>query len=82
MQLLTHTHPFDSGIAVEDEDPEIAQEKAHRGELPWIYDQEDDSNAWAGEGLPLSDFTANSQITALLDRCFGAGRLDAKSVQI
>lgn len=78
MQLLTHTHPFDSGIAVEDEDPEIAQEKAHRGELPWIYDQEDDSNAWAGEGLPLSDFTANSQITALLDRCFGAGRLDAQ----
>ena len=46
LQLLTNTHPFNSGVLVEDEDPDVALEQANRGEFPWIFDTNDDSNVW------------------------------------
>ena len=53
LQLLTHTHPFNHGIAVEDEEPDIAEEKAARGEFPWVFDVDDDSNEIAVSGFPV-----------------------------
>lgn len=69
-ELLTHSHPF-VGAAVEDGPPE-EEERAHRGELPWIYHPEDESNAAAG-GLPL-ELVATPRMRALFDSCFNAGR--------
>ena len=73
LQLLTHTHPFDSGVAVADADPDDALNKANKGLFPWIFDQEDDSNAWTGSGLPLEDLVSH-QIMVLFHRCFGSSR--------
>jgi serine/threonine protein kinase len=53
LQLLANIHPFNNGIAVQDEEPEIAEEKSERGEFPWIFDTEDDSNEWSGVGFPI-----------------------------
>jgi hypothetical protein len=41
------------GIVVDD-DPDIAEEKL-RGEFPWVYDVEDDSNEIAVQGFPVFD---------------------------
>lgn len=73
LQILTHTHPFNSGIAVEDEDPDIAEEKAERGDYPWIYDA-DDTNEWAGSGIPLEGLI-NARLFNLFERCFSQSRV-------
>jgi len=74
LQLLTHTHPFNSGIAVEDEDPDIAEEKAERGEYPWIYDYDDDTNVWTESGMPLEELI-NERLFSLFERCFSQSRV-------
>jgi len=74
LELLTHCHPFESGIAVEDVDPEIGLSQASQGELPWIHDKNDQSNEWTGSGLPIDIVT--TQIRDLFDDCFNAGRFD------
>mgnify|MGYP000004559314 FL=1 len=76
LQLLTHTHPFNHGIVVDD-DPDIAEEKAARGELPWVYDVEDDSNEIAVQGFPVFDML-NKRLFSLFQRCFGSSRLSDK----
>ena len=75
MKFLSHTHPFESGIAVEDGDPDVEMKRALEGELPWIYDENDESNAWAGSGLPLEIITTKP-IRELFNQCFGPGRDD------
>lgn len=77
LQLLTHTHPFNHGIAVEDEDPDIAEEKAARGEFPWVFDVEDDSNKIAVAGFPVFGML-NKRLFNLFQRCFGSSRLAEK----
>lgn len=70
-ELLTHQHPF-KGSYVEDGDPEIVEQQAFEGELPWVYDLEDLSNESVG-GIPL-DLVANTNIIGLFRRCFEEGK--------
>ncbi|WP_370686741.1 protein kinase domain-containing protein [Acinetobacter harbinensis] len=77
LQLLTHTHPFNHGVAVEDDDPDIGEEKAARGEFPWVFDVEDDSNEIAVEGFPVFEML-NKRLFNLFHRCFGLSRLAEK----
>jgi len=70
-ELLTHQHPF-KGLYVEDGEPEIVEQQAFEGQLPWIYDSSDDSNESVG-GIPLS-MVANDQIVELFKRCFEDGK--------
>jgi DNA-binding helix-hairpin-helix protein with protein kinase domain len=73
LQLLAHAHPFNQGCAVEDENPDIGETNAERGEYPWILDSTDDSNAWTGSGFPV-DQLMSSRIMQLFQRCFGDSR--------
>lgn len=73
LQLLAHIHPFNHGIAVQDEDPDLAEEKSERGEFPWIFDVEDDANEWAGVGFPIVQML-NKRLFNLFQRCFGESR--------
>ena len=75
MKFLSHTHPFESGVAVEDGDPDVEMKRAMEGELPWIYDEIDESNAWARSGLPL-EIVTTKLIRCLFHQCFGLGRTD------
>ncbi len=72
LELVSHCHPF-KGAAVLETEPE-QEERALRGELPWIHHPDDDSNA-AGEGIPL-DMVATPRMQALFEACFDAGRDD------
>jgi len=78
MELLTNSHPFESGIAVENEAPEVGLRKASRGELPWIYDMNDSSNEWGGSGLPI-EIVTTGKMKQLFEDCFSAGRRDISS---
>jgi eukaryotic-like serine/threonine-protein kinase len=69
-ELLTHGHPL-KGEAVLDAEPE-EEERALRGELPWVHHPEDTSNH-ACDGLPL-DLVATPRLRALFEDCFNAGR--------
>jgi DNA-binding helix-hairpin-helix protein with protein kinase domain len=70
-ELLTHQHPY-KGLYVEDGEPEIVEQQAFEGQLPWIYDSSDDSNESVG-GIPLS-MVANAQMVELFKRCFEDGK--------
>lgn len=72
-ELLTHSHPF-KGEAVVNSDPGQEETRALRGELPWVYHPEDESNHIAG-GIPL-DLVATERIRGLFEACFNAGRDD------
>ncbi len=72
-QLLTLQHPL-IGVLVEDGEPEL-EEQAHRGELPWARDSEDDSNEPAG-GIPM-EMVASKRMQALFHRCFEQGKQSA-----
>lgn len=69
-QLLTHGHPL-LGEAVLDAEPE-QEERALRGELPWVHHPDDTSNQ-ACDGLPL-ELVATPRLQALFEDCFNAGR--------
>lgn len=73
-ELLTHQHPF-KGLFVEDGEPEVVEEQAYRGELPWVYDSKDDSNESSG-GISL-DKVANEKLTSLFTECFEMGKNDS-----
>lgn len=70
-ELLTHQHPF-KGLFVDDGEPEVVEQQAFEGLLPWVYDSEDLSNESVG-GLPL-EFVANSKIIELFKQCFEEGK--------
>ena len=71
--LLTHCHPYYAGVAVEDEEPETGMLRADRGELPWIFDSSDDSNAWTEEdGIPY-ELVTTKRLRHLFNRCFSDG---------
>lgn len=72
LKLLTLCHPFESGFMVEDGEPEEVLPKSNRGELPWIYNQSDDSNGWAESGIPL-DLVSTKRIRELFNNCFDEG---------
>ncbi|PKH03113.1 protein kinase [Psychromonas sp. MB-3u-54] len=70
-ELLTHQHPF-KGLYVDDGEPEVVEQQAFEGELPWVYDLEDFSNESVG-GIPL-DLVANTNIIGLFRQCFEEGK--------
>lgn len=70
-ELLTHQHPY-KGLQVEDGEPEVVEEQAYRGELPWIYDTEDESNGSIG-GIDWA-LVANEKLRQLFDQCFARGK--------
>ena len=72
-QLLTLLHPLKSGFLA-DSDPEI-EDRALRGELPWIDHPVDDSNR-AEAGVPR-DWVLTPALQTLFERCFNAGLSDA-----
>ena len=72
-QLLTLLHPLKSGFLA-DCDPEI-EDRALRGELPWIDHPVDDSNR-AEAGVPR-DWVLTPALQTLFERCFNAGLSDA-----
>jgi serine/threonine protein kinase len=70
-ELLTHQHPF-KGYYVEDGDPEIVEQEAYEGKLPWIYDSQDDSNESCG-GISMTNIT-NKKLSSLFSQCFEKGK--------
>lgn len=72
-ELLTHQHPF-KGLYVEEGEPEIVEDQAYKGELPWVYNSEDDSNESSG-GISI-DLVANQKIISLFTQCFEKGKND------
>ncbi len=68
-QLLTLQHPL-KGDLVNDGEPE-EEERALRGELPWIDDPEDEVNRTT-RGLPR-DLVLTKPLRSLFQQCFGPG---------
>lgn len=80
-QLLTLCHPFRSGLQMEEAEEEddgcdAVEVQADQGALCWIYDDEDDSNAWDGSGIPL-EYVVDPALSQLFQDCFDTGRIDA-----
>ncbi|HCH5600963.1 TPA: lipopolysaccharide kinase InaA family protein [Vibrio parahaemolyticus] len=69
-QILTHQHPL-IGDRIEEGEPEL-EDKAYRGDLPWIGDLEDESNHSTG-GIPM-DLVASKRMRELFTRCFEQGK--------
>jgi eukaryotic-like serine/threonine-protein kinase len=72
-QLLTLLHPLKSGLLA-DSDREI-EDRALRGELPWIDHPVDDSNR-VEAGVPRH-WVLTPALQTLFERCFNAGLSDA-----
>jgi len=78
--MLTLQHPFvggyveDGGDAdwADDSPEEDLEEKAYAGVVPWIHDEDDDSNA-TNKGLP-SSLMLTEELMTLFQETFGPGR--------
>ncbi|WP_351015706.1 serine/threonine-protein kinase [Shewanella sp. AC91-MNA-CIBAN-0169] len=70
-ELLTHQHPF-KGLHVENGEPEIVEQEAYEGKLPWVYDLQDSSNETSG-GIPL-ELVCNQNMAELFRHCFEGGK--------
>lgn len=73
LELLAHLHPYYAGYAIVDEEPEIVQPLADKGEYPWVFDVKDDSNH-TDTGFPLPQMV-NPSLMNLFERCFGESRI-------
>lgn len=71
-ECLTGIHPF-VGDVVTDGEPEL-EERAYAGELPWVEDAHDRSNA-CSRGVPR-DRVLSPATRELFSRAFGSGRSD------
>lgn len=72
-ELLAFNHPL-IGDLVTDGEPEV-EERAVRGELPWVEDSKDDSNA-RSTGFP-SEFFISKSLQKLFQRTFEDGLNDS-----
>jgi DNA-binding helix-hairpin-helix protein with protein kinase domain len=70
-ETLCVLHPF-VGDIVHDGEPEL-EEKAFRGELPWVDDPSGENEAT--RGIPR-DMVLSTQLQELAERCFGTSRTD------
>jgi hypothetical protein len=68
--VLTMVHPF-LGDAVQAGDPE-REEQAFAGQLPWVDDPKDRSNA-STQGLPRAA-VVSPRLRRMFEQCFGPGR--------
>lgn len=73
LEVLAHLHPYYAGYAIVDEEPEIVQPLADKGEYPWVFDAKDDSNH-TDDGFPLPQMI-NPSLMNLFERCFGESRI-------
>lgn len=73
-ELLTMTHPFRDGAASE-EDMD-SEQNAVRGNLPWIYDSEDNSNSGGDPALDMLNLTP--ALFRLFRAMFEKGKLNKK----
>lgn len=71
-ETLCVLHPFD-GDLVHDGDPEL-EERAFRGEIPWVDDGEDRQNS-SSRGLPR-ELVLTPSLQRLAEGCFGVSRTD------
>ena len=77
--VLAQVHPF-LGNQVEEggwEESVDLEEQAYAGELPWIEDEDDDSN-WSDRGIPR-DIILSPHLKRLFQQTFGPGRWEAAS---
>lgn len=77
--VLAQIHPF-LGNQVEEggwEESVDLEEQAYAGELPWIEDEDDDSN-WSDKGIPR-ELILTSRLRRLFQQTFGPGRRDVAS---
>ncbi|AFZ46990.1 serine/threonine protein kinase [Cyanobacterium stanieri PCC 7202] len=72
-QTLTTLHPLTDGDLVSDGEPEL-EEKALRGEIPWIYNPDDNSN-FTERGFN-QNITLSPRLQTLAKECFGEGLLN------
>ena len=79
-ELLTTSHPFHGGKAVmnsnwdeEDSSEDSIEAKADKGQVPWIYDTEDISNALENPNS-FHSYTLSGPLFALFQLMFGQGR--------
>ena len=76
--ILVQHHPF-LGDAAEgggwDEEGEDGEELAFAGELPWIFDPDDDSNR-SDLGIQPPEFVLSPGLRRLFQQSFGPGRTD------
>ena len=70
-QLLTFMHPLKGETVLEGD--ESLEEKALRGELPWIENPMDDSNAAAPVKRGLLSVAMTKKLTSLFQECFTDG---------
>ena len=77
--VLAQIHPFLGNLVEEGgwEESVDLEEQAFAGELPWVEDDDDDSNR-SDAGIPR-DLVLTSRLTKLFQQTFGAGRQDATS---
>ncbi|WP_062609608.1 protein kinase domain-containing protein [Caballeronia calidae] len=69
-QLLRLQHPLKGDLVVDGDEEE--EQRALRGELPWIDDLADDCNR-ASSGIPR-DSVISKRLNELFQQCFGPGR--------
>lgn len=77
--VLAQIHPF-LGNQVEEggwEESIDLEEQAYAGELPWIEDENDDSN-WSDKGIPRKRILT-SRLKGLFQQTFGPGRREVAS---
>jgi len=75
--VIAQTHPF-LGDQVDEGGWEASvdlEEQAFAGKLPWVEDEEDDSN-WSDKGVPR-DLVLTPRLRKLYQRTFGPGRNDS-----
>lgn len=77
--VLAQIHPFLGNLVEEGgwEESVDLEEQAFAGELPWVEDEDDDSN-WSDAGIPR-ELVLTPRLTKLFQLTFGAGRQDAAS---
>lgn len=80
--VLAQIHPFlgnqvEEGGWEESEESIDLEEQAYAGELPWIEDENDDSN-WSDKGIPR-EFILTSRLRKLFQQTFGPGRQEVAS---
>ncbi len=77
--VLAQIHPFLGNLVEEGgwEESVDLEEQAYAGKLPWVEDEDDDSN-WSDAGIPR-ELVLTPRLTKLFQQTFGAGRQDAAS---
>ncbi|WP_172591319.1 protein kinase domain-containing protein [Shewanella xiamenensis] len=70
-QLLTFMHPLKGEMVIEGD--EVIEERALRGELPWIENPIDNSNAAASGKRGLFNVAMTKKLTSLFQQCFTEG---------